>query len=170
MGKLDKAIEESEDASDKDKEAARDGGTMMRESSATAIDAGSDTGDIGGGGSKYNTSNDADDSNGSMNIMKELASIKKDADAAGKFVEQGGVSGTKKDNYERTIKYNDWVSSRFFYDECENQVKEKNIYYTTLVNGKVDNNQIINAYRLKESIKDNCDKAGNDFLTKAPIL
>lgn len=167
MGKFDKAIEESEDASDKDKAAAQDGGNMMRESSAIALDGVSETGDSGGGGSKYNTSNNAAGGNGSMNIKTELANIKKDAEAAGKFVEQGGVSGTKRDNYERTIKYNDWVSSRFFYDDCDNQVKEKSIYYTTLVNGKATDNQIMNAYQLKESIKDNCDKAGNSLLTNA---
>ena len=172
MGKFDKAIEESEDASDKDKAAAQDGGNMMRDSSSMAIDAVSETGDSGGGGNRRGSNNNldnnaADGGIGSMNINAELANIKKDAEAAGKFVEQGGVSGTKRDNYERTIKYNDWVSSRFFYDECENQVKEKSIYYTTLVNGKATDNQIMNAYRLKESIKENCDKAGNSLLTSA---
>jgi hypothetical protein len=168
MGKFDKAIEESEDASDKDKAAAQDGGTMMRESSATALEGVSETGDNSGDSrSKYNTSNNAASGLDSMNIKTELANIKKDAEAAGKFVEQGGVSGTKRDNYERTIIYNDWVSSRIFYDECENQVKDKSIYYTTLVNGKVADNQIINAYRLKESTKEHCDKAGNSLLTNA---
>ena len=168
MGKFDKAIEESEDASDKDKAAAQDGGNMMRESSATALEGVSEPGDNGGDSrSKNNTSNNAASGLDSMNIKTELANIKKDAEAAGKFVEQGGVSGTKRDNYERTIIYNDWVSSRIFYDECENQVKDKSIYYTTLVNGQAADNVIINAYRLKESTKENCNKAGNDLITKA---
>lgn len=170
MGKFDKAIEKSEDASEKDKQAARDGGKLMRESASTAIDAVSETGDNEGGarrGYKKNLDDDEDGGMGSMNITNELASIKKDADIAMKFVEKGGVNGTKKDNYERTIKYNDWLSARTFEDECSNQLKEKSINYTTLVNGNAADNQIIDAYRIKESIKDNCDNASNDLLTKA---
>jgi hypothetical protein len=169
MGKLDKAIEESEDASDKDKQSARDGRNMMSEASTTASVAVVDTADTGGrNGSNSNLDDDeTENKNGTMNVQNELASIKKDANAAVMFVERGGVSGEKKDNYDISIKYNEWMSSRKFYNECKNTVMEKSIYYTTLVDGTVNDNQIINAYRNKENIKEQCDKAENDLLLKA---
>ena len=140
MGKLDKAIEESEDASDKDKQSARDGRNMMSEASTTASVAVVDTADTGGrNGSNSNLDDDeTENKNGTMNVQNELASIKKDANAAVMFVERGGVSGEKKDNYDISIKYNEWMSSRKFYNECKNTVMEKSIYYTTLVDGTVN--------------------------------
>lgn len=169
MGKLDKAIEESEDASDKDKQSARDGRNMMSETSTTASVAVVDTDATGGrSGSNSNLDNDeSENRNGSMNIPNELASIKKDANAAVKFVERGGVSGKKKDNYDLSIKYNEWAAARTFYNECKNKVMEKSINYTMIVGGTVNDNQIINAYRNKENIKEQCDKAENDLLLKA---
>jgi len=155
MGKLDEAIEESEDASDKDKQAAREGRNMMAESASSGNDA---VADDGSGGAA-----------GSMNVTNDLADIKKNVNIANKFIEKGGVSGSKKDNYDISVAYNEWINARNNMKTCPNKLKESSIRYVALVDGKASENEIQSMYKSKEQIKKECDNTPNILLEKATI-
>ena len=150
MGKLDEAIEESEDASDKDKQAAREGRNMMAESASSGNDAVADDGSGGAGGAA-----------GSMNVTNDLADIKKNVNIANKFIEKGGVSGSKRDNYDISIAYNEWINARNNMKTCPNKLKESSIRYVALVDGKASENEIQTMYKTKEQIKKDCENAPN---------
>ena len=159
MGKLDEAIEESEDASDKDKQDAREGRNMMAESASSGNDA---IANNESGGSRVR-------SRGSMNVSKDLADINKNVNITNNFIEIGGVSGSKKDNYDLSIAYNEWLKARNNLKTCPNKLKESSIQYIALVNGKASENEIQRVYKSKEQIKKECDNAPNILLEKANI-
>jgi hypothetical protein len=161
MGKLDEAIEESEDASDKDKQAAREGRNMMAESASSGNDAVADDGSGGAGGSGGAA--------GSINVTNDLADIKKNVNIANKFIEKGGVSGSKRDNYDISIAYNEWINARNNMKTCPNKLKESSIRYVALVDGKASENEIQTMYKTKEQIKKDCENAPNILLEKATI-
>ena len=171
MGELSEAIEESEDASENDKNSARDGQTMMIESASKAFDAvvESDAGDptsrrIGSSGNNNNNNNNAP-----TDIRREISDLKKNADIANRFIEKGGVSGIKKDNYDLSVAYNEWIKSRNMLHACPEKIRESSIRYVALVNGNAAQHEIQKVYQTKEQLKSECDKAPMKLMETATI-
>jgi len=162
MGKFDKAIDKSEDASDEDKAKAREGKAMMNESAANANEIISpETANIrkSRGGSGEN--DDEDD------IANDLKNIKANISTANKFMESGGVSGPEKDKHDILVAYNEWITSRNILRDCPEKIQELSIRYTTLVDGKANENEIVSTYRMKENIKDECKNAPGNLVNSA---
>lgn len=147
MGKLGKAIEESEEVSDKDRQAANDGQRMMIDAAKSSKDALMDP-DMGGDGIKRGS-----------NIQQELSDLQETKNIANKFIDKGGVSGTKKDNYDLTIAYNEWIKSRNTFYSCPEKLSNESVRYITLTKNGASENEIQKVYNSKEEIKKDCDKA-----------
>ena len=71
----------------------------------------------------------------------------------------GGFTGPDKDKFDLLEAYNEWVKARNENINCPNQITKTSVRYTTLVNGKVDQNQIIKAHQDRVTTKESCDKS-----------
>jgi hypothetical protein len=71
----------------------------------------------------------------------------------------GGFTGPDKDKFDLIEAYNEWVKARNENINCPNQITKTSVRYTTLVNGKVDQNQIIKAHQDRVTTKESCDKS-----------
>lgn len=155
MGKLGKAIEESEEVSDKDRQAANDGQRMMIDAAKSSKDALMDP-DMGGDGIKRRS-----------NIQQELSDLQETKNIADKFIDKGGVSGTKKDNYDLTIAYNEWIKSRNTFYSCPEKLSNESVRYITLTKNGASENEIQKVYNSKEEIKKECEKAPTVLMDNA---
>jgi hypothetical protein len=162
MGKFDKAIDKSEDASDEDKAKAREGKAMMIDSATNANEIispeSANTGKSRGGSG----GNDDEDT-----TAADLKNIKANIATVNKFMESGGVSGPEKDKHDLLVAYNEWITSRNILRDCPDKIKESSIKYTTLVEGKANNNEIVSTYRTKENIKEECKNATDNLINSA---
>jgi hypothetical protein len=155
MGKLGKAIEESEEVSDKDRQAANDGQRMMIDAAKSSKDALMDP-DMGGDGIKRVS-----------NIQQELSDLQETKNIADKFIDKGGVSGTKKDNYDLTFAYNEWIKSRNTFYSCPEKLSNESVRYITLTKNGASENKIQKVYNSKEEIKKECEKAPTVLMDNA---
>jgi hypothetical protein len=162
MGKFDKAIDKSEDASDEDKAKAREGKAMMIDSATNANEIispeSANTGKSRGGSG----GNDDEDT-----TAADLKNIKANIATVNKFMESGGVSGPEKDKHDLLVAYNEWITSRNILRDCPDKIKESSIKYTTLLEGKANNNEIVSTYRTKENIKEECKNATDNLIKSA---
>lgn len=164
MGKFDKAIDKSEDATDEDKAKAREGKAMMIDSALNANEI------ISPETANSRTSKGSGaDGNGDEpdDMANDLKNIKANIVTANKFMESGGVSGPEKDKHDILVAYNEWITSRNKLRDCPEKIKESSIKYNTLVDGKANENEIIGTYRTKENIKDECKNAPDNLVNAA---
>jgi hypothetical protein len=82
-------------------------------------------------------------------------------------VKQGGFTGEARDKSDLLDAYNDWVRARNVYNQCPDKIVKTSVRYTTLVNGKADQNQIITAHQEQKQTKETCDKAAADLIRSA---
>ena len=164
MGKFDKAIDKSEDATDEDKAKAREGKAMMIDSALNANEIISPE-----TANSRKSKGSGADGNGdeSDDMANDLKNIKANIVTANKFMESGGVSGPEKDKHDILVAYNEWITSRNKLRDCPEKIKESSIKYNTLVDGKANENEIIGTYRTKENIKDECKNAPDNLVNAA---
>lgn len=82
-------------------------------------------------------------------------------------VKQGGFTGEAKDNSDVFDAYNEWVNARNIYQQCPDKIVKTSVRYTTLVNGRADQNQIITAHQERKRTKEMCDKAATVLIQSA---
>jgi hypothetical protein len=87
-----------------------------------------------------------DSSQKNMNVVKQVIS-------------QGGFAGDEKDKHDITDAYNKWIKSRNENIKCPDEITQKGVRYTTLVNGKAGQNEIIKAHQAHINTKEFCDKS-----------
>jgi hypothetical protein len=79
----------------------------------------------------------------------------------------GGFNGPEKCKYETSLAHAEWVHSRNLEKKCRNEVKEKSVKYTALVNGKAQTHEINKAHKEWTDIRGNCGKSVSDVIEKA---
>ena len=163
MGKFDKAIDKSEDASDEDKAKAREGKAMMIDSATNANEIISPE----TANSRKSKGNGAGGNDEEDDMAADLKNIKSNISTVNKFMESGGVSGPEKDKHDLLVAYNEWITSRNILRDCPDKIKESSIKYTTLVEGRANNNEIVSTYRTKENIKEECKNATDNLINSA---
>ena len=111
--------------------------------------------DGGGGGGRQKSFNEVMVSaNNNMNVVKQVMS-------------QGGFTGPDKDKYDLLDAYNEWVKARNENINCPDQIAKTSIRYTSLVNGKAEQNEIIKAYQTHKGIKESCDTSSDRVIKAA---
>jgi hypothetical protein len=84
-----------------------------------------------------------------------------------KIMEMGGYKGVEKCKYETSLAHAEWLHSRNLEKKCTNDVKEKSVKYTALVNGKAETHEINKAHKEWTDIRDKCGKSMTDVIEKA---
>jgi len=84
-----------------------------------------------------------------------------------KIIAMGGFTGPEKCKYEISLAHAEWIHSRNLEKKCNNDIKEKSVKYTALVNGKAQTHEINKAHKEWKDIRDNCKKSSSDLLEKA---
>jgi len=96
-----------------------------------------------------------------------LESSKKNMNIVDKVISQGGFAGEDKDKYDLSQAYIEWIKSRNRYIKCPDEIIKTSVRYTSLVNGKADQNEIIKAHRAHLNTTEMCDKSSNNVVSTA---
>lgn len=111
--------------------------------------------DDGGGGGGQKSFNDV------------LVSTKKNMNVVDTVIAQGGFTGPDKDKFDISKAHSEWVKARNQNINCPNQIVKTSVHYTTLVNGRASQNEIIKADQQRTKVKDTCNKSDDLVLEKA---
>jgi len=83
------------------------------------------------------------------------------------IAEQGGFKGPEKDKFDLIQAHRDWVKARNENINCPDKIVKTSVRYTTLVNGKAEQNQIIKAHQDHLNTKETCNKSVGNVIEKA---
>lgn len=135
---------------------AQDGESLMKRSSDTAnVVISPETAKRDGGGGEQKS------------FSQVLDSSKKNMNVVDKVISQGGFAGEDKDKFDLSQSYIEWIKSRNKYINCPDQIIKTSVRYTTLVNGKSEQNVIIKAHNEHLNTKKMCDKSSDDVVINA---
>ena len=132
-------------------EQAQKGEAMMKETVATD---GESLNISGGGG-------------GQLSFDKVLQQSQDKITEVKKIMAMGGFTGPEKCKYETSLDHAEWVHSRNLENKCNNEVKEKSVKYTALVNGMAQAHEINTAHKEWKTTREECQKSSSDLLEKA---
>jgi hypothetical protein len=132
---------------------ARDGEATMNSTAATD----SESLKISGGGGKDGQQSFEDIIQKSQNDLTKVRQI----------IGQGGFTGAEKDKYTMSLHHAEWVHSRNLYMKCDNNIQEKSVKYTALVNGKAEDHKIVKAYKEWTDTRKKCQTSSADLIEKA---
>ena len=82
-------------------------------------------------------------------------------------ISQGGFKGPEKDKYTMSLHHAEWIHSRNLYMKCDNNIQEKSVKYTALVNGKAKDYKIVKAYKEWTETRTKCRTSSTDLIEKA---
>ena len=83
------------------------------------------------------------------------------------ILDKGGFRGEERCKYEISLSHAKWVHSRNLEKKCTNDVKDKSVKYTALVNGKAQTHEITKAHKEWTDIRNKCAKSMSDVIEKA---
>ena len=83
------------------------------------------------------------------------------------ILDKGGFRGEERCKYEISLSHAKWVHSRNLEKKCTNDVKDKSVKYTALVNGKAQTHEITKAHKEWTDIRNKCAKSMLDVIEKA---
>lgn len=83
------------------------------------------------------------------------------------ILDKGGFRGEERCKYEISLAHAKWVHSRNLEKKCTNDVKDKSVKYTALVNGKAQTHEITKAHKEWTDIRNKCAKSMSDVIEKA---
>lgn len=112
---------------------------------------------ISGGGGKDGQQSFEDIIQKSQNDLTKVRQI----------IGQGGFTGAEKDKYTMSLHHAEWVHSRNLYMKCDNNIQEKSVKYTALVNGKAEDHKIVKAYKEWTDTRKKCQTSSADLTEKA---
>jgi hypothetical protein len=147
------AIDDVEDVSAEDKQLALDGEKLMREASNSA--------------NVIISPETVIKRDEQQPLNQVLESSQKNINVVKRIISQGGVSGPDKDKFDISQAHGEWIKSRNEYNSCPNKIIETSVRYTTLVNGKAGQNEILKAQQERNTIKDTCDKSHDRVIETA---
>lgn len=131
-------------------EQAKTGEAAMK----NAVSTDKDTLKISGGGGNLPFDEVLEQSQNNLTKVKQIIS-------------QGGFTGPEKDKYELSLHHAEWVHSRNIEHKCDNEVNEKSVKYTALVNGKAQTHEINKAHSEWKSMREKCKNSSSDLFNKA---
>ena len=143
----------AEDLPTETEQKARQGEATMNSTAATEDAALK----ISGGGGKDGQQSFEDIIQKSQNDLTKVRQI----------IGQGGFTGAEKDKYTMSLHHAEWVHSRNLYMKCDNNIQEKSVKYTALVNGKAEDHKIVKAYKEWTDTRTKCRTSGTDLTEKA---
>jgi hypothetical protein len=143
----------AEDLPTETEQQGRDGEATMNSTAATD----SESLKISGGGGKDGQQSFEDIIQKSQNDLTKVRQI----------IGQGGFTGAEKDKYTMSLHHAEWVHSRNLYMKCDNNIQEKSVKYTALVNGKAEDHKIVKAYKEWTDTRTKCRASGTDLTEKA---
>jgi hypothetical protein len=143
----------AEDLPTETEQKARDGQDLIVTTAATD----SESLKISGGGGKDGQQSFEDIIQKSQNDLTKVRQI----------IGQGGFTGSEKDKYTMSLHHAEWVHSRNLYMKCDNNIQEKSVKYTALVNGKAEDHKIVKAYKEWTDTRTKCRASGTDLTEKA---
>jgi len=108
----------------------------------------------GGGGGQKSFNQVMSSANKNMKVVKQV-------------IGQGGFTGPDKDKYDLIEAHNEWVKARNININCPDIITKTSIRYTTLVNGKAAENEILKAYQSHNGLKKLCGNSRERVLTTA---
>ena len=82
---------------------------------------------------------------GDRSIDEVIAKSKGDLIKIRKTIDEGGFSGAERDKYIMSLHHAEWIQARNIYIDCDNNVKNKSVKFTSLEKGKAQNHEIIAA-------------------------
>jgi hypothetical protein len=138
-------------------EQAQKGEAMMKETVATDGESLKISGGGGGGGG----------GGGQLPFDEVLRQSQDKITEVKKIIAMGGFTGPDKCKYETSLAHAEWIHSRNLEKKCNNDIKEKSVKYTALVNGKAQTHEINKAHKEWKDIRDNCKKSSSDLFEKA---
>jgi hypothetical protein len=83
------------------------------------------------------------------------------------IISQGGFTGPEKDKYEMSLHHAEWIHSRNIDKKCDNEVRDKSVKYTALVNGKAQTHEISKAHNDWKTTREKCKNSTSNLLDKA---
>lgn len=107
------------------------------------------------------------DGEGQLSIDEVLQQSQDQLTDIHKIKSMGGFTGKDKCKYETSLAHAEWVHSRNLEKKCTNDVKDKSVKYTALVNGKAQTHEINKAHKEWTDIRDKCAKSMSDVIEKA---
>jgi hypothetical protein len=131
-------------------EQAKKGEEMMKKTVATD----GETLKISGGG-------------GDLPFDQVLHQSQNDITKVKQILSMGGFKGPEKCKYETSLAHAEWVQSRNLEKKCTNEVKDKSVKYTALVNGKAQTHEINKAHKEWSDIREKCGKSSSALIERA---
>jgi len=131
-------------------EQAKKGEEMMKKTVATD----GETLKISGGG-------------GDLPFDQVLQQSQNDITKVKQILSMGGFKGPEKCKYETSLAHAEWVQSRNLEKKCTNEVKDKSVKYTALVNGKAQTHEINKAHKEWSDIREKCGKSSSALIEQA---
>jgi hypothetical protein len=109
-----------------------------------------DSGGGGGGGG-----------GGQKSIDQVIADAEVGMNVVSKTAAQGGFKSSEKDKFDLIQAHGEWVKARNENINCPDKIVKTSVRYTTLVNGKAGQNEIIKAHQDHLNAKETCNKSGD---------
>ena len=132
-------------------EQAKKGEEMMKKTVATD----GETMKISGGGG------------GDLPFDQVLQQSQNDITKVKQILSMGGFKGPEKCKYETSLAHAEWVQARNLEKKCTNDVKDKSVKYTALVNGKAQTHEINKAHKEWSDIREKCGKSSSALIERA---
>lgn len=138
-------------------EQAKKGEEMMKKTAATD----GETMKISGGGSG------GSGGSGDLPFDQVLQQSQNDITKVKQILSMGGFKGPEKCKYETSLAHAEWVQARNLEKKCANDVKDKSVKYTALVNGKAQTHEINKAHKEWSDIREKCGKSSSALIERA---
>jgi hypothetical protein len=135
-------------------EQAKKGEEMMKKTVATDGETLKISGGGGGGG-------------GDLPFDQVLHQSQNDITKVKQILSMGGFKGPEKCKYETSLAHAEWVQARNLEKKCINEVKDKSVKYTALVNGKAQTHEINKAHKEWSDIREKCGKSSSALIEQA---
>lgn len=104
---------------------------------------------------------------GDLPLDQVIQQSQNDITKVKQIISMGGFKGPEKCKYDTSLAHAEWVQSRNLEKKCTNEVKDKSVNYTALVNGKAQTHEINKAHKEWSDIREKCGKSSSALITKA---
>ena len=114
-----------------------------------------------------------DNDGGGVKVRKQksfnqvMVSAQNNMNIVSQVANEGGFTGEDKDKFDVFNAYNEWIKTRNHYYNCPDEIVKSTVRYTTLVNGRADQNQIIKAQQQQNETKESCNKSNTNLINTA---
>lgn len=100
-------------------------------------------------------------------INQVLVSSQKNMNVVKQVISQGGFAGADKDKFDISQAHSEWIKARNENIKCPDQIIKTSVRYTSLVNGRAGQNEIVKSHQERINTMDICDKSSDLVLETA---